>query len=515
MLVRKIIKRLFAALLAIVGMTVAIPPFASASGLGIFISFEQSGETDAEASGRIWGGGEAGSSFQRTMMIESLSTDTDQAISFEVNDQVTENETSFIDFSTQSRITDWVVFEPAAPVLGPGERAEVTITFNIPAGTSDGAFNANIRTFSTAAAPSDAADSGAGTQAVIGTRLAIDAKVWVGVGDALALAPIFDIVGVDGALINEAKFVRVFFENTGISPVRPAGRMQLSDPNFVDRIFEPVDFTVPELQGGEIAYVDIPVATDLEDGFFRVFVTAQSGEVRITRLFEATLVFDDPNKLAVSDLAIRIVGFVIAALGLVFGVRLIRGNGQKVAKEPKEPRGSQPARAKVIRPPRKLLRLRSEPEATKVEDPMEAIQAAIARMEKQFQELNQEIATSKPAPRRKPSARPKISSTPQAKKPAAQSAKQPAKKAPTKDAVARAAVSKTTASRAAARPATSKAPPATKQPAPGKTATTPQAKKAAPAAGRPVKRTPAKDAVAKAAVVKTTATKPAAKKKTS
>lgn len=316
-------------MLAIVGMTFAITPLASASGLGIFISFGQSGETDAEASGRIWGGGEAGSSFQRTMVIESLSTDTEQVISFEVNDQVTENETSFIDFSTPSRITDWVAFEPAAPVLGPGERVEVTITFNIPAGTNDGAFNANIRTFSSAAAPADLADSGAGTQAVIGTRLAIDAKVWVGVGDALALAPIFDIVGVDGALIDDEKFVRVFFENTGISPVQPEGRMQLSDPNFVDRIFEPINFAVPELQGGEIAFVDIPVAADLEDGFFRVFVTAQSGEVRITRLFEATLVFDDPNKLAILDLAIRIAGFVIAALGLVFGVRLIRGSSSQ------------------------------------------------------------------------------------------------------------------------------------------------------------------------------------------
>ena len=512
MLVRKIIRRLLAAGLAIVAMTFALTPVASASGLGIFISFEQSGETDAEASGRIWGGGEAGTSFQRTMVIESLSTDTDQGISFEINDQVTENDVSFIDFTTPSRITDWVVFEPAAPILRPGERVEVTITFNIPAGANDGAFNANIRTFSTAATPSNVAESDAGTQAVIGTRLAIDAKVWLGVGDALALAPIFDIIGVDGALIDEEKFVRVFFENTGISPVQPVGRMQLSDPNFVDRIFEPVDFAVPEIQGGEIAFVDIPVAADLEDGFFRVFVTAQSGEVRITRLFEATLVFDDPNKLAISDLAIRIAGFVLAALGLVFGVRLIRGSGQKVAKEPREPKGSTPARVKAVRKPRQLLKLRSEPEATKVEDPMEAIQAAIARMEKQFQELNQEIATAKPAPRRKPSPRPKAapkpksSPAPQVKKPVTQSAKQPIKKAPAKDAVSSSAVAKATVAKAARRPATPKA-------APRKITATPKADKVASSAKQPVTRTRAKDAVAKATVEKTTATKPAAKKK--
>lgn len=499
-------------------MTFAITPLASASGLGIFISFGQSGETDAEASGRIWGGGEAGSSFQRTMVIESLSTDTEQAISFEVNDQVTENDTSFIDFGTPSRITDWVAFEPAAPVLGPGEKVEVTITFNIPAGTNDGAFNANIRTFSSAAAPADLADSGAGTQAVIGTRLAIDAKVWVGVGDALALAPIFDIVGVDGALINEEKFVRVFFENTGISPVQPEGRMQLSDPNFVDRIFEPVDFTVPLLQGGEIAFVDIPVAAELEDGLFRVFVTAQSGEVRITRLFEATLIFDDPNKLAISDLAIRIAGFVIAALGLVFGVRLIRGSGQKVAQEPKGPRGSRPARVRAAKKPRQLLKLKSEPDATKAEDQMEAIQAAIARMEKQFQELNQEIATAKPAPRRinpprpKAAPKPKTSPKPQTKRPASPSATQPVKRAPAKDAVSRATASKTTAAKPTARTATAKATQGTGETLNKKAASAPPTKKPNPAGEKAtVKKAPAKDVVSRTAAKTTTAAKPASK----
>lgn len=494
-------------------------PPASGSGLGISLSFEKSDQTDAESSGRIWGGGEAGTTFERVMIIDSLSDDTEQQISFEVYDQVTENDETSIDFTQPSRITDWVIFEPATPILQPGEKQTVKITFNIPPGTRDGAFNASIRTLSSAADTSAELDPNAGTQAVIGTRIAIDTKVWLGVGDALALAPSFEIIGVDGALIGDEKFVRVFFENTGISPIQPSGRFQLSDPNFVDRIFEPVDFQMREIAGGQVSYTDIPVSLDLADGFFRAFVTAQEGEVRITRLFEADLVFDDPNKLEISDLAIRIAGFVLAALGLVFGVRLIRGSGQKVAKEPKEPRSSQPARAKVIRPPRKLLKLRSEPEATKAEDPMEAIQAAIARMERQFQELNQEIATSKPAPRRKPSARPKASSAPQtkpqSKKPTAQGAKQPVKKAPAKDSVARAAVSKTTAGKAAAKPAASKASPATKQPAPRKTATAPQAKKVAPKAERPVKRTPAKDAVAKATVVKTTATRPGPKKKTS
>lgn len=358
-----------------------------------------------------------------------MSTDTDQAISFEVNDLITENDEPVIDFDTPSAITDWIVFEPAAPILEPGESVSVTITFNIPAGTRDGALNANIRTFSTAATTSEFGDSDAGTQAVIGTRLAIDVPVWVGVGDAIALAPIFDITGVDGALIRDEKFVRIFFENTGITPVTPVGRMQLSDPNFVDRIFEPVDFRVPTLDGGELAYIDVPVDAELEDGAFRVFVTAQSGSVRITRLFDATLVFDDPNLLSIPDLALRIAGFVLAALGLVFGVRLIRADKGKV-KTQKKPR--------VLRS--KLRRSSEVP--TPPEESLEALQAAIARMEQQFQELNKELAAAtKVAPKRKAPVKAKTAATP---------------KPPSATAIKPATTKKPAATKAAAKPAPKK-----------------------------------------------------------
>jgi len=407
-----------------------VAPLASASGLGISLSFEKSDQTDAESSGRIWGGGESGTTFERVMIIDSLSSDTVQQISFEVYDQVTENEETSIDFTQPSRITDWIVFEPEAPVLQPGTQQVVKITFNIPAGTNDGAFNASIRTLSSGVDTEAELDSEAGTQAVIGTRIAIDTKVWLGVGDALALAPTFEIVGVDGALINEEKFVRVFFENTGISPIQPSGRFQLSDPNFADRIFEPVDFQMKEISGGQISFTDIPVPLDVEDGFFRAFVTAQEGEVRITRLFEAELVFDDPSKLSIPDLAIRIAAFVLAAIGLVFGVRLIRGNNSKAPRAPREPR--QPRAPRPAKPPRIAIR-RPEPKVEQpilrryeppplpswystpepapkpkrfslrprvqakpqVEDPLEELKSAVLRMEKQLSVLNTDFAATK------------------------------------------------------------------------------------------------------------------------
>jgi hypothetical protein len=390
-------------LLTLAGMVIAFVPSAFASGLGITLEIEQAGETDAESSGRIWGGGEAGTSFTRKIFIQSLSTDTDQQISFEVNDQVTENGESFIDFAATSRIAEWVRFEPAVPIIRPGEQVAVTVTFSIPDGTPDGAVNANIRTFSSAASPQES-DSNAGTQAVIGTRLAIDARVWVGVGDALALAPIFDIIGVDGALIEQQKHVRVFFENTGITPVRPSGRLQLSDPNFVDRVFEPVNFELPQIDGGEIAFVDVPVSSDVEDGFFRVFVTAQSSEVRITRLFEAELLFDDPNKLSIPDLVIRLLVFLVASIGLVVGVRMIRSGGSKVKSETKAPKDANPLKPSLASRLRQLSQKKVLPPTQPTEDPIEVLQAMVARMEQKIEELNREAP---PAPRRRAPAKPK------------------------------------------------------------------------------------------------------------
>lgn len=418
---RNLIRRLLTALLALLIPMLALAPQAMASGLGISVSFERSGETDAEASGRIWGGGEAGTAIERVMIIDSLSDDTEQQISFEVYDQVTENEETSIDFTKPSRITDWVVFEPATPVLQPGEQLSVKITFNIPSGTDDGAFNASIRTLSSAADSSVELDPDAGTQAVIGTRIAIDTKVWLGVGDALTLAPSFEIIGVDGALIGDEKFVRVFFENTGISPIQPSGRFQLSDPNFVDRIFEPVDFQMREITGGQIGFTDIPVPLDVEDGLFRAFVTAQEAEVRITRLFEAQLVFDDPNKLSIPDLAIRIAAFVVAAIGLVIGVRLIRGNSSKAPGKPKVQKGSRPQGERTFG---QLLRLKRRPSAAKAEDQIEVLQAMVAKMEQRLQELNRELPTTakpktvaNPRPPVKPRATKASTTSASAKKP--------------------------------------------------------------------------------------------------
>jgi hypothetical protein len=127
-------------------------------------------------------------------------------------------------------------------------------------------------------------------------------------------------------LLEGTKYVRVFFENTGLVPLRLSGRLQLADAAFAELVYDPVDFLVPQIRTNQQGYVDVPVQQQLEDGFYRSFVIAQHGGVRKTEIFEGQIVFDDPNLLTLPDILIRGALFLAALGALVFGYRLIRSS---------------------------------------------------------------------------------------------------------------------------------------------------------------------------------------------
>ena len=368
----------------------------SLPGLGISISFVNDGPTDAERAGSLWVGVEQGESVTRTMNIKSLSDDTTQSLEFELFDIIRVDDGKVTDYTQPSKLTPWLVVSPLAPEVGPGETISVTLTFSAPEDSRDEAFDAVLRVLASGVDIDDV-DAEGGTKAIVKTKLAIEANLWLGVGDALTLEPNFEIESVDGALIDEQKYIRIFFRNNGIVAIEPEGRFQLSDPAFVDRIFEPIDFEAEEILAGQLGFVDVPISEDVIDGVYRSFVTAQSGSVRKTQLFEGEIVFDDPNALSIPELAIRIGMFVIAALGLVFGVRMLRSSSKTPAiNKPKAPRA-----AKVPKPS-KLSR--AEPTQTALpesQDALELLRQMVEKLESQQVEIRK-LAESVPV---KPAAR--------------------------------------------------------------------------------------------------------------
>jgi hypothetical protein len=331
--------------LAILLLSVAgagLPAFA-APGLGISVSFEKADQTDAEMTGSIWAGGDQGAQLTRTILVKSLSDNVTQAISFEIYDQILVNDEITTDTSIPSRISDWVTFSPAEPIVRPGGEVRVNMTIDIPDDAPDGAFDATLRVMAGSVENlEEIGNDSNGVKAVVGTRLAMDSGMWLGVGDALDLMPNFEIIGVDGVLLEGTKYVRVFFENTGLVPLRLSGRLQLADAAFAELVYDPVDFLVPQIRTNQQGYVDVPVQQQLEDGFYRSFVLAQHGGVRKTEIFEGQIVFDDPNALTIPDVLLR-GALLLAALGaLVFGYRMIRSSPKGGASSPTPIGGNNP-----------------------------------------------------------------------------------------------------------------------------------------------------------------------------
>ena len=318
-------------------------PAMAAPGLGISVSFEKAEQTDAEVTGSIWVGGDQGSKLTRTILIGSLSDDITQAISFEIYDQILVNDEITTDTTVPSRISDWVTFSPAEPIVRPGGQARITMTIDIPNDAPDGAFDATLRVKAGSVQNlEEVGEDENGVKAVVGTSLAIDSGMWLGVGDALALMPNFEIIGIDGVLLEGTKFVRVFFENTGLVPLRLNGTLQLADASFAELVYDPVDFLVPVIRTNQQGYVDVPVQQQLEDGLYRSFVIAQHAGVRKTEIFEGQIVFDDPNLLTLPDVLIRGALFLAALGALVFGYRMIRSSPKGGSSSPISIGGNNP-----------------------------------------------------------------------------------------------------------------------------------------------------------------------------
>ncbi|CAN1513427.1 hypothetical protein MCEMIE24B_00891 [Microbacteriaceae bacterium] len=318
-------KSVFAILLSIV-LGAGLPAMA-APGLGISVSFDKAEQTDAEVTGSIWAGGDQGSKLTRTILVRSLSDDVTQAISFNIYDQILVNDQITTDTTVPSRISDWVTFSPTQPIVRPGGEVRITMTIDIPNDAPDEAFDATLRVMAGSVENIEEIENDStGVKAVVGTSLAIDSGMWLGVGDALELMPNFEIIGVDGVLLEGTKYVRVFFENTGLVPLRLSGRLQLADAAFAELVYDPVDFLVPQIRTNQQGYVDVPVQPGIEDGNYRSFVIAQHGGVRKTEIFEGQIVFDDPNALTLPDALLRGALFLVALGALVFGYRMIRSS---------------------------------------------------------------------------------------------------------------------------------------------------------------------------------------------
>jgi competence protein ComEA len=211
------------------------------------------------------------------------------------------------------------------------------MTYTIPANTEPAVFESYLRILVSARdAPVDE-NPNAGVQAVIQGALAFRKSVWLGIGDAANLATDLEISGVAGWLTDKnEKAVRVLITNTGNTPIRPTGSVQIADPLFADNTFGPFEFRTNSINPGDSAYGDAIVDPAITDGRWSLFVQATQGSIRKTAKFDQEIRFDRSlDEFGSAWKWATRIGVGALGLGLIVaGYALMRGKRSKREGDP-------------------------------------------------------------------------------------------------------------------------------------------------------------------------------------
>jgi competence protein ComEA len=337
--------RAIAAFVSVMIMAIALPangaqatkPAAGELGIGVEILPTQSDNpAQLGANSEMWFAIEPGQSAQRQFRIIS-SSDIVQSVVFELWQVTVVDGEPIIDRTTRSPSEEWVTFNPPKINLEPRGRQDVTMTYTIPANTEPAVFESYLRILVSARdAPVDE-NPNAGVQAVIQGALAFRKSVWLGIGDAANLATDLEISGVAGWLTDKnEKAVRVLITNTGNTPIRPTGSVQIADPLFADNTFGPFEFRTNSINPGDSAYGDAIVDPAITDGRWSLFVQATQGSIRKTAKFDQEIRFDRSlDEFGSAWKWATRIGVGALGLGLIVaGYALMRGKRSKREGDP-------------------------------------------------------------------------------------------------------------------------------------------------------------------------------------
>ena len=337
--------RAIAAFVSVIIMAIALSanfaqatkPAAGELGIGVEIVPTQSDNpAQLGANSEMWFAIEPGQSAQRQFRIISTS-DIVQSVVFELWQVTVVDGEPMIDRTTRSPSEEWVTFNPPKINLEPRARQDVTMTYTIPANTEPAVFESYLRILVSARdAPVDE-NPNAGVQAVIQGALAFRKSVWLGIGDAANLATDLEISGVAGWLTDKnEKAVRVLITNTGNTPIRPTGSVQIADPLFADNTFGPFEFRTNSINPGDSAYGDAIVDPTITDGRWSLFVQATQGSIRKTAKFDQEIRFDRSlDEFGSAWKWVTRIGVGALGLGLIVaGYALMRGKRSKREGDP-------------------------------------------------------------------------------------------------------------------------------------------------------------------------------------
>ena len=228
-----------------------------------------------------------------------------------------QNGVATIDDSRSPDSSLWANFTPNDFTLNPHQITKVRFTYTIPESTPVSSHEAFLfATASSTQAASTAAFS-------LPQKARIATPVFLGVGTADQMQTKFSIVDVIGKSLASGHVIRVFFKNSGATPIELDGNVQFDSAQFTDLHVGPINFASLTIRPGEQSYVEATVPLKLTEGHWNTLVTANQGSMTTTKLFENKMItFKEPN--AILQLAPRVLLVLIFLVILIFSIRLLK-----------------------------------------------------------------------------------------------------------------------------------------------------------------------------------------------
>ena len=305
---------------SLLGLTLLLPNLATAGDLGVGLRVVPNSSTNSQISGntKLWFVVKQNDATSRELVL-SGSNSMDQQVRLSlVKLQRIDGEPAIS--NEASDVAPWIAFSENNFVLRKNQSKSITMKIAPPTDAKSGSYEAYL-----IVSASDAKaykSSGEVTEAVIKNSARVAQPVFVGVGNYEDFVVNFGIADVDGIKTLQDKFIRVFLDNKGKTPISPSGQIQLKNMDFEQGTLGPFPFYSATISPDSKAYIDVQVPDTVNPGNWKLFVSASQGNVTETREFEKNLTFT--NRFDFLGGAIRAVVVLLGLLLAFWAYRTLR-----------------------------------------------------------------------------------------------------------------------------------------------------------------------------------------------
>jgi hypothetical protein len=301
-------------------LSLLLPNLASAGDLGVGLRVVPNSSTDSQISGntKLWFVVKQNDATSRELVL-SGSNSMDQQVRLSlVKLQRIDGEPAIS--NEASDVAPWIAFSENNFVLRKNQSKSITMEIAPPTDAKSGSYEAYL-----IVSASDAKaykSNGEVTEAVIKNSARVAQPVFVGVGNYEDFVVNFEIADVDGIKTLQDKFIRVFLDNNGKTPISPSGQIQLKNMDFEQETLGPFPFYSATISPNSKAYIDVQVPNTVNPGNWKLFVSASQGNVTETREFQKNLTFT--NRFDFLGGAIRAVVVLLGLLLALWAYRTLR-----------------------------------------------------------------------------------------------------------------------------------------------------------------------------------------------